>query len=102
MTVLTVAADKRDKTDALSHKIHAPFSMLSDPGLKVIKAWGAREDGKNIAAPCMFLVNRRGFVVWRYLGTSKTDRPDLDRVLGIVDRLAPPPRRPPARPPRPR
>jgi peroxiredoxin len=92
VTIVTVAADRRSKTEALSHAVHAPFSMLSDPDLKVINAWGVREDGKRIAAPCMFLVARGGLVRWRYLGKNMTDRPDLDKVLQIIDRLTPPPR----------
>ncbi len=86
-----MAADRQAKTEALSHAKHAPFSMLSDPDLKVIRTWGVREAGKQkIAAPCMFLLARGGKVLWRYLGKSMSDRPDLDEVLRIIDRLVAP------------
>lgn len=87
MTLLTISADKRSKTEALSHAVHASFSMLSDPDLRIIRAWGTREDGKQISAPCMFLVGSQGRVLWRYLGKNMTDRPDLDKVLKVIDGL---------------
>jgi peroxiredoxin len=94
VVLLTVSADPREKTDAFSHWVHAPFSMLSDPGLRIINAWGVREEGKKIAAPCMFLVGPGGVVLWRYLGKNMTDRPGIDRILGILDLHAPEVRRP--------
>jgi peroxiredoxin len=90
VTLITVSADTREKTAAFSHAVHAPFSMVSDPGLRTIKAWGVREEGKQIAAPCMFLVGRSGVVLWRYLGKNMTDRPTLDHILGVIDRQKPP------------
>ncbi len=98
MTIVTVGADARSKTEAFSHDKHAPFSMLSDPHLKIINAWGVRERGKQLATPSMFLV--RGFgrvVLWRYIGSSMTDRPSVDRALEVINqrlspfRLVPPP-----------
>lgn len=85
--MLTISADKPEKTEALSHAVHSPFSMLSDPGLGIIRAWGTREAGKHLSAPCMFLVGPQGRVQWRYLGKNMSDRPDLDQISRVIDRL---------------
>ena len=67
------------------------FPLLSDPGSKIIRAFGVLDEryapgspGHGIAKPAIFVVDRDGAIRHRFSEKSYRDRPDIDVVLAAV------------------
>ena len=65
-----------------------PFPLLLDKDAAISARLGIRGD---IAKPSTFILDRKGNVVYAYVGETVTDRPSLKAVLGQLDRLSPKP-----------
>ena len=67
--------------------------MISDRGAKIAKQydvyWFAPGGGKNYkikqAVPSKFLINKKGEIVWTYIGKDKTDRPSIEQITNMID-----------------
>jgi peroxiredoxin len=67
--------------------------MISDRGAKIAKEYGvywfAPGGGKDYkikqAVPSKFLINKKGIIVWKYIGKDKTDRPSIERMTDIIN-----------------
>jgi peroxiredoxin Q/BCP len=88
ITVVFIAAEKRSglfKPEKFFRKNPSSYPFLLDEDRSVTKAWGVyqrlRADAINIARTATFVVDSAGLVRWIYVGTSQTDRPDLELVL---------------------
>ena len=60
------------------------FPVASDPGLRAIRAYGVAHDGREIAVPTVFVLDRDGRTLYRKVAESITDRPDLEEVLAAL------------------
>ena len=57
------------------------YPILSDTSRTAITTWGVLHPTEGIARPSMFLVNKEGKIVWKYIGTDASDRPPIATVL---------------------
>jgi peroxiredoxin len=68
-----------------------PFVVLSDEGLAVIDAWGVRHhdepEGRAIARPAVFVLDRDGVVRFAHVGEAPRDRPPADLVLLALETI---------------
>jgi peroxiredoxin len=62
--------------------------LLCDPDLKVISAYGVAMEGKDIAVPSTFVIDRTGAIRWRYVGENMRDRPTAQQLIDKVAQLA--------------
>ena len=63
------------------------FTMLSDPGSKIIRAFGVLNDrypGHAVAHPIIFAIDAKGVVRHRFSGKHYRERADLDLVLNVL------------------
>lgn len=64
------------------------FTILSDPGCRVIKSYGIfHEDepkGRDIPYPSTFIVDEGGSVIWRYIGKDSSDRPTYQTLVEAI------------------
>ena len=65
----------------LTGRLGLRFPLLSDPGLRVIAAYGVAMAGRPIAVPAVFVVDRDRKILHRHIGTSVTDRPSPEAIL---------------------
>lgn len=74
------------KVDGAGTNTKAPFPLLSDKELKVVKALGIDGDW---ARPSTYILDKQGNVVFAYVGTpgASYDRPPLKAVLDQLDKL---------------
>lgn len=79
--MIAVSADPmaKGRTAALEMKLMYP--IISDNSRVVINLWGVMHPSEGIARPSMFLVNKAGKVVWRYVGMEAADRPPMGEVF---------------------
>jgi Peroxiredoxin len=57
------------------------YPILSDTTRTAITTWGVLHPTEGIARPSMFLVNKEGKVIWKYIGMDASDRPAMATIL---------------------
>ncbi|MHC4393441.1 MAG: peroxiredoxin family protein, partial [Planctomycetota bacterium] len=85
--LIAVSADSVEDTAGWLAFSRLPFPLLSDPGSTVIREFGVYDRLHDMALPSAVLVDPEGRVVWKYIGDSVVDRPDLDKVLADLRRF---------------
>ena len=88
--VSLAAISTDDTADALKmmELTGAEFAILSDKDAEVAKDYGVYNllnDG--VATPSAAIVSPEGYIEWKYVGKSVSDRPTPDAILAQVDRL---------------
>lgn len=70
-----------------------PFPILTDATLTTIDNWGiadpteSDEEGRRIARPALFLLDRAGVVRFAHLGEHARDRPALGALLLALETM---------------
>ena len=82
--MIAVSADSPADGQKLATELNLSFPILSDVYKNFIKQYGVLHPTEGIARPSMFLVNKEGKIVWKYVGNDATDRPTIDAVLQQV------------------
>ncbi len=64
------------------------FTILSDPGAKVIRAYGLRHEngaaGHDIAIRATVLIDANGKELWRRVSATVPDIPTADEIVGRI------------------
>ena len=68
--------------------LNLPFDLLHDKGLHVANAYGVVMEGRDIAVPSVFIVNRQGVVSFSYIGENMSDRPTVRTLLDLIRNIA--------------
>jgi peroxiredoxin len=75
-----------EESQRLSKKLEITFPIGADPELRLIRSFGVEMEGREIAIPSMFVLERgTGRIIWRYIGETMFDRPKLDPVLKAIE-----------------
>lgn len=82
-----ISVDPTDKSQELASKLSLPFPLLEDKGLSVTRTYKVADEKNEIAFPAVFVVNRAGAIVWKYLGEAPPDRPPTAEVLTALESL---------------
>lgn len=68
-----------------------PYPIVSDPTLTVIDSYGVRHhnelDGREIALPSVFIIDRQGVVRFAHVGEHTRDRPEPGALLLALQSL---------------
>jgi len=83
--VLGVSADDTTSHAAFAEKFHLPFSILADPGKKIIDAYGVRMPVVGIAKRVTFIIDKGGIIrhIVREVNTKAHDK----QVLALLKTL---------------
>ena len=88
--VSLAAISTDDTADALRmmELTGAEFPILSDKGAEVAKDYGVYNLlNDTLATPSAIIVSPEGYIEWKYVGESVSDRPTPDAILAQIDRL---------------
>ena len=88
--VSLAAISTDDTADALEmvELTGAEFAILSDKGAEVAKDYGVYNLlNDTLATPSAIIVSPEGYIEWKYVGESVSDRPTPDQILAQIDRL---------------
>lgn len=85
--LVAVSADSVEDTAGWLAFSRLPFPLLSDPGSTVIRQFGVYDRLHDMALPSALLVDPTGRVLWKYIGESVADRPDVETVLANLRRF---------------
>lgn len=76
--------DNREQSTALVKRLELKIPLLADAGMKVIRAYGVAMEGRDIAVPSVFIVGQDRQVLYRHVGKSMMDRPEVEDLLKRV------------------
>ncbi len=93
--LLSIASDSVRLLRQFKEENNFSVDIISDRGAKIAKEydvyWFAPGAGKKInikqAVPSKFLINKKGIIVWKYIGKDKTDRPSIEMMTSIIDEI---------------
>ncbi len=80
--LLAISVRPLDENRAGRATLGLQYPVLSDETTDVATSYGVFNLlGDELAAPAVFVVDRRGQIAWRYVGRSVADRPQAAAVL---------------------
>jgi peroxiredoxin len=88
VSLVAVSADTQEDSRGFIKDLGLRVPLLADPELKVISAYGVAMEGKDIAVPSTFVLDRTGAIRWRYVGENMKDRPAAQILLDQAASLA--------------
>jgi alkyl hydroperoxide reductase subunit AhpC len=65
----------------VAQEMKISFPILSDPTRNLIRQYNVLHPQEGIARPALFLVNKEGQIVWKYIGMDASDRPSLAEIF---------------------
>ena len=81
MPLVAISVDEAADSLELAEDLGLEFPVLSDADLSVAKAYGVAMEGRDIAVPAVFVVNRDRSIYFRYVGENQADRPSARTLL---------------------
>ena len=91
---MAVSIDSYDDSKKLVEKLKErfkgtyPFPLLEDKNHKIIDRYGIlNPDGQGWPHPATYIIDRRGFVRWKFIEVDYTKRPSNDRILHELKKL---------------
>lgn len=60
------------------------FDVLADSKRKIIQLYGILHPDENLARPAVFLIDQRGYLRFRYIGSNAADRPTNARIINAL------------------
>ena len=89
---VAISVDSPEESRNLSQKQGYSFTLLSDPNTEAIRRYdlvhaGAGENGRDIARPAEFLIDRSGTVRWVNLTENYFVRARPEQVLEVAQLL---------------
>ena len=86
--IIAITPEPIEMAAKFKTETQAPFTILSDPDLAVIRAFGIfHEDepkGRMLPYPATYLIARDGTVLWRHIGRETRDRPKPHEMLAAL------------------
>ena len=79
--MIAISADAPADGQKVASELNLTYPILSDVYKNYIRQYGVLHPTEGIARPSMFLVNKEGKIVWKYVGMEASDRPPIDTVL---------------------
>ncbi len=80
-----MSVDEPGDSAALRARLGIELPLYSDVDGKAATAWKVFDADTGIALAASFVVAPGGKVIYRYLGTSKADRPPVSAFLEAID-----------------
>ena len=88
--VLAISTDDLSGAMSIVEQLGLPFPILYDPTDEVPEDYMVFDIlGDRLATPSIFIVDKEGFIRWKYIGDGKSDRPATADVLSQLVLLAP-------------
>jgi peroxiredoxin len=91
--LISIASDSVRLLRKFKEENNFMVDIISDRGAKIAKEYGvywfAPGGGKDYkikqAVPSKFLINKKGIIVWTFIGKDKTDRPLINMMTELMD-----------------
>lgn len=85
---MVVLPQQREAVERFVAETHPSFEILIDETRDVVKTYGVWHriglDAWNIARPAVFLIDRDRSIRYSFIGTSQTQFPSHEEILGAI------------------
>lgn len=78
--VVSITPELPGKVQTLVENMNLPFTVLSDPEMKVVKEYDVYNPEQNWTWPAAFILDRDGVIQYAYRGASAPNTPPLDYI----------------------
>lgn len=85
MQVVGISVDIPSASRNLKKKLELPYPLLRDPEARVADAYGVAMKDMPLAIPAVFLVDPSGAILWKHVGETVPDRPEVEQILEAID-----------------
>lgn len=91
--IISISSDTISLLRKFKEENNFPMNMVSDRGAKIAqdynvywfaKGWGNLKVKQ--AVPSKFLIDKKGEIIWKYIGKDKTDRPSVGAMILLIDK----------------
>ena len=79
--MIALSADPPADGQKVAAEKRLTYPILSDVYKNFIRQYGVLHPAEGIARPSMFVVNKEGKIVWKYVGVDASDRPPIAVIL---------------------
>ena len=83
-----ISADTPAQSRQIASRYRLTFRLLHDPKVTTASAYGVAMEGRDIAVPALFVVDRAGAVRWRHVGKTMADRPHSATIIEVLRRVS--------------
>ena len=88
---MPVIAQRAEAVRRYVEETGLPFNILIDESREVVKAYGVWHriglDAWNIARPAVFLIDKKGFIRYSFVGARQGEFPSHNDILEAVKRI---------------
>ena len=81
-----ISVDEQAESEKLARELAIPFPLLRDDHLEVATAYGVAMEGRDIAVPAVFVIQRDGRIFWKKVGESIRDRPTPAEIIVMAEK----------------
>lgn len=85
--VVAIANGDRQDTERTRKVLNPSFPLIPGPNLKVQSAYGAYSELERRLRPTIVIIDRNGYIRWKYRGSTDEDRPAVPRLLNVLREL---------------
>ncbi|HTX44356.1 MAG TPA: peroxiredoxin family protein, partial [Methanocella sp.] len=85
--VVAVTPELPEKVKATAVALHLPFTVLSDPGLKVTRQYDVYDPAQEWCWPAGFVIARDGVIGYAYRGLSPPNTPPLPYLIKRLEQM---------------
>lgn len=87
--MIFVSVDDLDLVQAMKREVKTEAPFLSDGDFVASRRYGVfNRLGDGLAAPAVFIIDRQGYIRWKYISSSITDRPGAGKVMAYFRKVA--------------
>lgn len=85
--VIAIANGNRRDTETTRKALGISFHLIPGPNRRIQQEYGVYDDLKKRLKPSTVIVDKQGFVRFKYVGRDDEDRPSLAMILGVLREL---------------
>jgi len=83
--MIALSADPSADGIKVATEMKLTYPILSDAQRNYLRAYGVLHPQEGIARPSLFIINKEGKIVWKYIGMDAADRPAMNTIFGQLD-----------------
>jgi thioredoxin-dependent peroxiredoxin len=85
--VVAITPELQAKAGRLSKDLMLPFTVLSDPDFRVVKAYDVYDKAGNWTYPAAFIIDKTGIIQYAFRGASTPNTPPIEYIIGKLGRM---------------
>lgn len=85
--VIAIGNGNRRDTENTRKALGISFTLIPGPNRQIQQEYGVYDEFKKRLKPATVIVDKQGFIRFKYVGRDDEDRPRLAMILGVLREL---------------